>query len=372
MMGLIVKRTVQPTKGRALNERKEPLMKGPVFVVLALGIALLAAGHLFAGGSAEQPKGRALKVAFVAPTAGAEWVRLAATKASAELGNVELQYEEPDAPTASDQARVIRGLIDLKVNAIAVSPDLPALQDAGLQEGNLLFAAVKKAIDAGIKVISFDRQLAAGGAILEVSSASDDLVGRALVKMMAVQIGDSGEIGFLSASPDAAYQSSLIESMKKELAAHPNMHLDAILYGNDQADKSARDVAAMLKAYPRIKGIIAPTPVGLAAAGKMLDATGLGGKVQLTGLGVPADMKPYIDDGTCSQMLLGIPFDTAYAALYVAAQLARGQIKGARGEILKVGRLGAIVVDENGIAAMSQPTVVTKDSIESFLGGLSN
>ncbi len=136
--------------------------------------------------------------------------------------------------------------------------------------------------------------------------------------------------------------------MKKELATHPNLHLDAILYGNNLADTSSRETAAMLKAYPNLKGVIAPTTVGLAAAGKAFKDAGLIGKVQLTGLGVPADMKTYFDDGTCSQMLLGVPIDTGYAATFVAAGLARGQIKGTVGENLKLGRMGVVSIDRAG------------------------
>ena len=44
------------------------------------------------------------------------------------------------------------------------------------------------------------------------------------------------------------------------------MKLVKIAYGDDNATKSATETQALLQAYPNLKGIIAPTSVGLPAA----------------------------------------------------------------------------------------------------------
>jgi rhamnose transport system substrate-binding protein len=122
----------------------------------------------------------------------------------------------------------------------------------------------------------------------------------------------------------------------------------------------------LFKSYPDLKGIIAPTTVGIAAAGKALEDAGLAGKVQLTGLGLPSEMKQYIKDGTCVKMSLWNPIDLGYSATYIAVQLVRGQIKGAPGEAMKVGRMGTINIDPKGTAIMSEPYVFNKDNIDKF------
>ena len=61
--------------------------------------------------------------------------------------------------------------------------------------------------------------------------------------------------------------------MKKELASNPkyaNMKLDAVVYGDDLSDKSYREATGLFDSYPNLKGIIAPTTVGVAAAGKAI------------------------------------------------------------------------------------------------------
>jgi rhamnose transport system substrate-binding protein len=326
-------------------------------VVLAL-VALVCAGPLFAGGAAEQTKGASIKVAIVVRNSDNAWqaIQQGALAAANELGGVEVDYEIPDNGSAEAQAKVVADLITRKVNAIAISPDTSA---------SALVDPLRKAASAGIKVVTFDGTTGPGGP-LQVTSMPAGVMGAALVKMLAGQIGDSGEIGILSGSPDSASLSAMIDGMKSELGSHPNIRLAAILYGNDNADVSARETAVMLKAYPGIKGIVAPTPVGLEAAAKALKDADLSGKVHLTGLGVPGGMKTAFEDGTCTQMLLGVPFDIGYAATYVAARLARGQVKGAPRETIQVGHLGAVTVDASLNAPLLQPSVVTPDTIASF------
>ena len=328
-------------------------------VGLALA-ALVCAVPAFAGGGAEQPKTASVKVAIVVKDSDDAWqaVQQGALAAADGLGGVEVDYEVPSNATADAQARIVADLVAQRVNAIAISPD---------EGSSALVAAVKKAVDAHIAVITFDGRLAPGGPLLEVSSASAGVVGGALVTMLAGQIGDSGEIGILSGSPDSAYLAAVIEGMTSGLGPHPNVRLVAILYGNDRADVSARETAVMLKAYPGVKGIIALTPVGLEAAATALKDADLGGKVKLTGIGVPGGMQSAFDDGTCTQMLLGVPFDIGYAATYVAARLGRGQVKGSRGETIMAGGLGPLMVDDSLNAPIVQPTVVTPETIASFV-----
>ena len=49
----------------------------------------------------------------------------------------------------------------------------------------------------------------------------------------------------------------------------------ATVYGDDQADKSYRETQGLLKANPNLKGIIAPTSVGIVAAAKAVVDAGL-------------------------------------------------------------------------------------------------
>jgi rhamnose transport system substrate-binding protein len=327
--------------------------------LLVLAVTLVSAGFAFAGGSGEAAKGN-LKVALVVKNLGNsffEAVRDGGLEAAKELGGVDIIYQGPSTPTAEGQIEIITSLIAQKVDAIAISAN----------DVDALVPIAKKASAAGIKVISFDSGVAAAGRILHLAPSGDEFIGRSQIKTAAELIGNSGEVAILSASSQATNQNAWIEWMKKELAEnHPNMKLDAVVYGDDLSDKSYREANGLFKSFPNLKVIIAPTTVGIAAAGKALEDAGLAGKVQLTGLGLPSEMKQYIKDGTCLKMALWNPIDLGYSAAYIAVQLVKGKIKGSVGEAMKVGRMGTIKIGDGNVAVMSEPYVFNKDNIDKF------
>ena len=112
--------------------------------------------------------------------------------------------------------------------------------------------------------------------------------------------------------------------MKKDLAAnHPNIKLDAVVYGNDDDQTSFDKTSALLQQYPNLKGIISPTTVGIAAAARYLSKSDSKGKVALTGLGTPNQMRPYVKDGTVKEFALWNPEDLGYLAAYAAERAGR-------------------------------------------------
>ena len=77
------------------------------------------------------------------------------------------------------------------------------------------------------------------------------------------------------------------------------------VYGDDDDQTSFDKTAALLQTHPNLKGIISPTTVGIAAAARYLSTSEYKGKVALTGLGTPNQMREYVEDGT---VLLGEPY----------------------------------------------------------------
>ena len=94
--------------------------------------------------------------------------------------------------------------------------------------------------------------------------------------MVANLIDHKGEVAILSASSQATNQNTWIEWMKEELKepAYKDMSLVAVVYGDDLSDKSYREAMGLFKSYPDLRGIISPTTVGIAAAGKALEDAG--------------------------------------------------------------------------------------------------
>jgi len=279
-------------------------------------------------------------------------------EAAKELGGIEFIFQGPTTGTAEGQIEIIDSLIAQKVNAIVISANDP----------NALVPICKRAMQSGITVISFDAGIAPEGRILQLDPSGPEFIGRSQVKMLANLISYKGEIAILSATSQHPNQNKWIEWMKEELKepAYKDMKLVAVVYGDDLSDKSYREAMGLFKSYPDLRGIISPTTVGIAATGKALEDAGKSGKIELTGLGLPSEMKQYIKNGTCKQMSLWNPIDLGYSSIYIAYKLLQGEFQGKEGEVMKVGRMGEIKIGPDNTAVMSEPYIFDKDNIDKF------
>jgi rhamnose transport system substrate-binding protein len=263
----------------------------------------------------------------------------------------------PQTATPDGQVPFINTATQQGTKAIVISADDPSAP----------CDALKQAMSAGIKVVTFDSDTSPDCRDVFVNQATADGIAKVQVDMIAKEIGDSGEIAILSAAANATNQNSWIALMKKDLAAnHPNIKLDAVVYGNDDDQTSFDKTSALLQQYPNLKGIVSPTTVGIAAAGRYLSTSDAKGKVALTGLGTPNQMRPYVKDGTVKEFALWNPEDLGYLAAYTAGALNDGTITGAEGDSFDAGSLGKFTVDSNGTVLLGKPFVFDKSNIDQF------
>lgn len=227
--------------------------------------------------------------------------------------------------------------------------------------------ALNEARDAGVKVVTFDSDTNADCRDLFINQASSEGIAKVQVDLIAEQIGDEGEIAILSASANATNQNAWIDLMKEDLAAdHPNITVVETVYGDDDDQTSFDKTAALLQSHPDLKGIISPTTVGIAAAARYLSTSDYKGKVALTGLGTPNQMREYVEDGTVTAFALWNPEDLGYLSAYAAAALITGEITGAEGDTFEAGKLGEFTVDANSTVLLGDPYVFNADNIGDF------
>ncbi|QAY69091.1 rhamnose ABC transporter substrate-binding protein [Xylanimonas protaetiae] len=226
--------------------------------------------------------------------------------------------------------------------------------------------ALDEARQAGTKVVTFDSDTDASCRDLFVNQATAEGIAKVQVDMIAEQIGDAGEIAILSASANATNQNAWIEMMKKDLADHPNITLVDTVYGNDDDQTSFDKTAALLQSHPDLKGIVSPTTVGIAAAARYLSTSSSQGKVALTGLGTPNQMRDYVADGTVTEFALWNPEDLGYLAAFAADALVSGKITGKEGGTFTAGKLGDFTVGADATVLLGDPFRFNKDNIDQF------
>jgi len=312
-------------------------------ITAIMAIALPVA--LFAGGSGEKQGGTmsaggTAKYAIVFKNTGNPYGdrQMGGFKAGIEEQGFQAILRAPDQPTAEAQIQILEQLISQKVAAICiVGNDKDALQPV-----------LQKAMSQGIKVFSLDSGVNPQSRLVHVNQADSEKIGTTLIEAAYDMSGGSGDIAILSATSQATNQNLWIDFMKKTLALpkYANLHLVKIAYGDDIRDKSVSEAEGLLQSFPNLKVIIAPTTVGIAAAGKVLTDKGLGGKVFLTGLGLPSEMATYIENGVCPYMFLWNPIDVGYLGAYTATALVSGKITGKVGEKFTAGRLGEKVITQ--------------------------
>lgn len=280
-----------------------------------------------------------------------------AQEAAGELG-VTVNYQGSSTADATEQIQLINSLIAQGVDGLAISAtDSDALEPTG-----------QEAMDAGIPVVSFDAAVAAGGRNTHINQA--DAAGIALVQLqMASELaGGAGQIAILSATSTAPNQNEWIALMNEQLASDEfaGLELVATVYGDDDDTKSYDEASALMKTYPDLKVIIAPTTVGIAASARAVTDAGAIGKVFVTGLGTPDQMRDYVKSGAAPAFALWSPPDLGYLAIYALHAIASGEIAGAPGDTFSGGKLGEYTIAEDGTVLLGPPTVFNADNIDDF------
>ena len=320
----------------------------------ALTTAALATVLMATGANAETKR-----IALVVKALGIGFFEAAAKgaeEAAKELGDVEIIYTGPTDTTAEGQIEVINSLIAQKVDAIAVSAN----------DTDALVPTLKKAMDRGITVISWDSGVATDGRLMHLNPSSSALIGNTIVKLAADHLPEGGDVAILSATTTSTNQNVWIEEAKKVLPNYPGINIVATVYGDDLADKSYRETQGLLQTYPDLKAIIAPTSVGIVAAAQAVTDAGKIGSVNVTGLGLPSEMAGHVKSGASKSFAIWNPIDLGYAATMIAYNLSNGSAKAEAGAEIPMGRMGTVKLDDNKEGAMADPFTYDASNIDQF------
>ncbi|GAA1781319.1 rhamnose ABC transporter substrate-binding protein [Nocardioides hankookensis] len=331
-------------------------------VTLVASLALTACGSDSDGGSDGASGGGGggdTTVTFLPKNLGNPYFDTSSKGGKAAVDEFGGTFDEVGPDTASPDAQVqfINTAAQQGVNALVVSANDP----------EAICDALNEASDAGTKIVTFDSDTNPDCRDLFINQATAEGIAKAQVDLIAEQIGDAGEVAILSAAANATNQNAWIDLMTKDITDnHPNIKLVDTVYGDDDDQTSFDKTAALLQSHPDLKGIISPTTVGIAAAARYLSTSEYKGKVALTGLGTPNQMREYVKDGTVTAFALWNPEDLGYLAAYAAKALVDGDIKGDEGDTFEAGKLGEFTVDKDATVLLGDPYTFNADNIDDF------
>ena len=312
-------------------------------------------------GSASAPSGAGgiksgLKIAVIPKQINQPYFDAAFTGAKKACDEIKATCDQigPTQATGAAQTQFINQAIQQGYDGIVISA----------ADADSVVPALKKAQQANITVVTYDADVndtSARSAM--ITPTTPEQIGQYQVKWISEAIGSGGgEVAILSAAATAANQNAWIGFMKTELAKHPELKLVDTVYGNDDTTLSTQKAAALMQAHPDLKGIISPTTVGIAAAAKYIDGSSYKGKVQVTGLGLPSQMRPFVQDGTVKQFGLWDPSMLGYIGIYAAAEKASGT------DIASKVTAGGkdYAPDSKGVVIVGPPQVFNKENIDDF------
>lgn len=261
--------------------------------------------------------------------------------------------------SASSQVSFINAETQAGTNVIVIAANDP----------DAVCPALKEARTGGAKIVAFDSDTNPECRDVFVSQVVAKDVALIQLELISEQIGGEGKIAILSATANATNQNEWIKYMEEELASNPDyskIELVTKVYGDDDDTKSFQEAQGLMQAYPDLKGIISPTTVGIAATARYLSTSEYKGKVALTGLGLPNEMRPFVKDGTVTEFALWDPAQLGYVAAFAGKALADGTITGAAGDKFDAGDLGEREVGDGGLIIVGPPTVFNADNIDEY------
>jgi rhamnose transport system substrate-binding protein len=272
------------------------------------------------------------------------------------------EFVAPATAEATSQIPFLEAQIQRGVDVIAISPNSP---DAL----NEVFDAARA---QGIIILTVNGDITGNETHRDATILPTDFskVGADQIEMVGSLIGYEGEIAILSATTEAPDQNFWIEGMNTTLANDPKyagMTLVATVYGDDQPEKSTTEMEALLANYPNLKGVIAPTTVGIAAAAQVVQSRGIAEQVKVTGLGLPSEMRDFVLDGTVQAFQLWSPYNEGWLAAHFAVGLKDGSMVNEVGATFEVPNLGTITInDGNSINTQSALTTFDASNINDF------
>lgn len=283
-----------------------------------------------------------------------------------------VKYDGAPEGTVANQVQIINSAVNSGADAIAIS----SVSSDGLNQ------ALKKALDAGVKVVTWDSDVNPKYRSVYVNQGTPEILGKMLVDMAAEQMDNPDEakkIAWFYSSPTVPDQNSWVDYANKYIKeTYPKWELVTTQFGDANEQKSLQVGESILDSYPDIDAIICPDSTSLPAMAQAAENKGLkSDDVIITGFASPNSMRPFIENGTINNHGLWDVKDQGALAVYVAYWLAKGE--GLKvGDSIDVPELGSVKVEPNtiqgydydsndsGIIVLPERIVFTKENTNDY------
>jgi rhamnose transport system substrate-binding protein len=364
-------RKLRPPKNAESSQNMNPAKpirstKGLILLAAALSTIVLGADSSYNGGQPTNPKDLKGKkiVLFDVPKLIGIGYFAATTKGQAEAAAeltknglpTEVTTDGPTEAAIQKQIEFIDNTISRGVDGILFAANDPVA----------ISPVLRKALKAGIQVIGYDAESQPDAREWFVQQATPDGIAKALIDSLVAEVGKEADIAIVTSSLSAPNQNEWIAQMKKYIAGQGlKLNIVTILPSEEDQQLAFKATGEIVKAYPNVKGIIGLSSVAFPGAADAITQANLIGKVAVTGLSTPNQMKPFVKSGCVKSVILWNPVDLGYAAVYAMRAAVDGKIKPGSTE-LEAGRLGKLKLINGSQFLLGPPFIFNKDNIDKF------
>jgi ribose transport system substrate-binding protein len=197
-----------------------------------------------------------------------------------------------------------------------------------------LIQPLKKAADAGIKIITVDTfigtgkyQAGSGDAGFPLSYiASDNILGGQIAaRALAKSIGDKGKVYVSNVKPGVSTTDQREEGFKDEMKNHPNIQVLETQFNDDDANKAASQVQSVLARNPDLAGVFGANLFSALGSSNGVKQAGAAGKVKVAAFDAPKTIVPQLKSGQVDIAIAQHPAEIGYFGVVAAHAIINGQ-----------------------------------------------
>jgi len=234
-----------------------------------------------------------------------------------------------DETDTSSQIRIVEQMIVSKVDALVIAP----------ADSKALVPVLKKASDAGIKVVNIDNRL--DHEVLKSKSLDIPFVGpdnrkgaRLVGEYLAKQLKQGDQVGIIEGVSTTTNAQQRTAGFKDAMEA-AGMKIVGVQSGNWEIDKGNAVAAAMLNEYPDLKALLAGNDSMALGAVSAVRAAGKKGQVQIVGYDNIKAIHPMLKDGRILATADQFAAKQAVFGIEAALKLVKGEPTGAKDGVIE-------------------------------------
>ncbi len=222
------------------------------------------------------------------------------------------------------QVPVLNAIIGRKPDAILIAPT----------DKTQLIQPLKKAVDAGIPVLTVDTfigdghyQTGTGDGDFPLSYiASDNILGGEIAaRALAKAIGDKGKVYVSNVKPGISTTDQREQGFKDEMKKHPDITVMETQFNDDDANKAASQFQSVYARNSDLTGVFGANLFSAMGAANGVKQGGVTGKVKVVAFDAPTSIVSEIKSGNVDIAIAQHPAEIGYFGVVAAYAHLTGQ-----------------------------------------------